>query len=143
VEEIPDVRTREASRILVAAGDPGKALALASKAPAEALAQMPLGVSAALVGEAARRGDGKLAHRLASAGGLVQASEAEILAYVRGIDVEALDGADPEVLAGLLLARARAAQAAGRDPGAIYRAVRDADTLRGGVTLAMSRWPRP
>ena len=143
VDEIPDVRTREASRLLVAAGDPEKALALASKAPAEALAMMPLGVSAALVGEAARRGDGKLAYRLATAGGLVQASEAEILAYVRGADVEALDEADPEVLAGLLLARARAAQAAGRDANAIYRAAREADTLRGGVSLAISGWPKP
>ncbi|HSN92290.1 MAG TPA: tetratricopeptide repeat protein [Anaeromyxobacteraceae bacterium] len=144
VDEIPDVRSREMARILVAAAkDPEKAVALAAKAPGDALAMIPRGLGAALAGEAARRGDGKLAHRIATAAGVVQASEAEIVAFVRGESVEALDDPDPEALAGLLVGRARAAQAAGRDAGAILRAARAADTLRGGATQALSRWPKP
>jgi hypothetical protein len=144
LDEIPDARTRESSRILAAtAADPGRALTLAAKAPADALAQLPRGVAATLAGEAARRGDGKLAHRIATAAVTASASEAELLAFVRGEAPESLEDEDPEIRAGLPLGRARAAQAAGRDAEAIYRAARAADVLRGCVSVALARWPKP
>jgi hypothetical protein len=66
-----------------------------------------------------------------------------VVAFVRGEDPVELRNVEPEHRAALLLARARAAQASGRDPAAILDGVRANDVLRGAVAQALARWPKP
>jgi tetratricopeptide (TPR) repeat protein len=144
LDGIAHPRNRAAAEILSAAGrDPDRALALAAKARPDAFANVGRGVCALLAGEAARRGDAALADRIAGAAMLVEAPSGALVAFVRGEDPEALEGAHPAVRAGLLLARARAAEAAGRDARALYAAAREAYPLGGAVAVAMARWPKP
>jgi hypothetical protein len=129
--------------VAAAARTPDRALTLAASTRPDQLGTLPRGVAALLAGEAARRGDANLVARIANAAELADVPVGTILEFVRGRDVEDLDDASPEVRAALLLARARAAQAAGRDASALLRAARDADPIPGPVVAAIERWPRP
>jgi hypothetical protein len=144
LDDVLDPRVRAQVQILAAAGtDPARALQDAAKAQPNALAMLPHGVAALLAGEAARRGDAALAFRISQPSHAFAAPAPAIAAYVRGETPPELDDLAGESRAALLLARARAAQAAGKDASALYAAARAADPLRGAVTLAIERWPKP
>jgi hypothetical protein len=135
---------REACRIMMAAAaDPSAALNQAAAANRAALSEVADVVALLLAGEAARLGRDDLAVALAEASGHLEAPGRAVVAFVRGEDPVELRNVEPEHRAALLLARARAAQASGRDPAAILDGVRANDVLRGAVAQALARWPKP
>jgi len=142
VEAIPFPTQRDACRVMVAAAaDPAAALKLAASANRAALAEVADVVAVLLAGEAARLGRDDLAVALAEASGHLEAPGRAVVAFVRGEDPVELKEQEPEVRAALLLARARAEQAYGRDAAPILDEVRANDVLQGAVANAIARWP--
>ncbi len=135
---------REAAKIMVtSASDPAAALAAAARADVRALSKLEEEVAVLLAAEAARRGDDRLAVRLAEASGQIEAPGRAVVAFVKGEEPEELVDVAWEIRAPLLFARARAAEAAGKDARRLYEAARKADVLRGAVATAMAGWPKP
>jgi len=144
IDAIPFPIQRDACRIMVAAAaDPAAGLAQAAGANRAVLSEVSDVVALLLAGEAARLGRDDLAVALAEASGHLEAPGRAVVAFVHGEDPVELRDVDPEDRAALLLARARGAQASGRDAGALLGEVRANDPVRGGVAQAVARWPRP
>jgi tetratricopeptide (TPR) repeat protein len=137
-------RLKSEARLLVeVARDPAKAVEIAKTTGAEVIAGLPRGVAGLLAGEAARRGDADLVLLVAGQASQIDAPPAAIAAFVRGEDVTDLEDVPPADRASLLVARARAADAAGRDARPLYAAAAAADPLRGPAAVAMAKWPKP
>jgi hypothetical protein len=66
-----------------------------------------------------------------------------VLRFVRGEDPPELAELPPEHRSALLLGRARALEASGKDARAVYAEIRRREVVPGPVSVALAHWPRP
>jgi hypothetical protein len=142
VDRIKDEHTRDALRIVGAArASPESALALVRKADARSLRAVPTVVHVMLLAEAARRDeDRSLILRLGAP--FSQKLIDDMVAYVTGgASSEDVAELPLELLAGLDLGRSRLARLSAKDRRDALERAKQADVLRGPVTIAIQGWP--
>jgi tetratricopeptide (TPR) repeat protein len=121
---------------------PGAAVKSLARASRRVADQVDPTLRLLLGAEAARTDPGLVAPIVADVG--FRPALADLVArFVRGEEPFELSNLEPDQRAALLLGRARALEAAGRDARAVYAEVRRREVVPGPVSVALARWPRP
>ena len=96
-----------------------------------------------LLSAEAARSSAELAGKIVGEVGEVPGMAELVPRFVAGEEPPDAAELSPEVRSALLLGRARALEAAGRDARTLYAEIRRREIVPGVVSVAMARWPRP